>query len=46
MVDPFWQVLEVSPEDGRPTEARRIDPTRVTFTTDLYTQEIIQRLLH
>jgi len=37
----FWQVLTVSPEDGRPTEARRIDPTRVTFTTDLNTQEIV-----
>ena len=37
----FWQVLEVSPEDGRPTQARRIDPTRVTFTTDLNTQEIV-----
>lgn len=37
----FWQVLAVSPEDGRPTEARRIDPTRVTFTTDLNTQEIV-----
>jgi HK97 family phage portal protein len=37
----FWQVLEVNPEDGRPTQARRIDPTRVTFTTDLDTQEIV-----
>jgi len=37
----FWQVLEVSNEDGRPTQARRIDPTRVTFTTDLNTQEIV-----
>lgn len=37
----FWQVLEVNPEDGRPTQARRIDPTRVTFTTDLNTQEIV-----
>ena len=37
----FWQVLEVNNEDGRPTQARRIDPTRVTFTTDLNTQEII-----
>jgi len=37
----FWQVLTVSLEDGRPTEARRIDPTRVTFTTDLNTQEIV-----
>lgn len=37
----FWQVLEVNPEDGRPTQARRVDPTRVTFTTDLDTQEIV-----
>lgn len=37
----FWQVLEVNLEDGRPTQARRIDPTRVTFTTDLDTQEIV-----
>jgi len=37
----FWFVLEVSPEDGRPTKARRIDPIRVTFTTDLNTQEIV-----
>jgi HK97 family phage portal protein len=37
----FWQVLEVNPEDGRPIQARRIDPTRVTFTTDLNTQEIV-----
>lgn len=37
----FWQVLEVNPEDNRPTQARRIDPTRVTFTTDLDTQEIV-----
>lgn len=37
----FWQVLEINPEDGRPTQARRIDPTRVTFTTDLDTQEIV-----
>jgi HK97 family phage portal protein len=37
----FWQVLEVNPEDGRPTQARRIDPTRVTFTTDTMTDEIV-----
>jgi hypothetical protein len=37
----MWQVLTVDAEDGRPTEARRIDPTRVTFTTDLNTQEIV-----
>ena len=37
----FWIVLAVSPEDGRPTQARRIDPARVTFTTDLNTQEVV-----
>jgi HK97 family phage portal protein len=37
----FWLVLAVDPEDGRPSEARRIDPTRVTFTTDLETDEIV-----
>jgi HK97 family phage portal protein len=37
----FWVVLAVSPEDGRPTDARRIDPMRVTFTTDTQTDEII-----
>jgi HK97 family phage portal protein len=37
----FWLVLQVSPEDGRPIHARRIDPTRVTFTTDLQTDEIL-----
>lgn len=37
----FWQVLALSLEDGRPSECRRIDPTRVTFTTDLNTQEIV-----
>ena len=37
----FWVVLAISPEDGRPTQARRIDPMRVTFTTDTQTDEII-----
>ena len=37
----FMVVLAVSPEDGRPTQARRIDPMRVTFTTDTQTDEII-----
>ena len=37
----FWLVLSVDPEDGRPTQARRIDPTRVIFTTDLETDEIL-----
>jgi HK97 family phage portal protein len=37
----FWLVLAVDPEDNRPTQARRIDPTRVTFTTDTMTDEIV-----
>lgn len=30
----YWQVLAVSLEDGRPVQARRIDPLRVSYTTD------------
>ncbi len=30
----YWMVLETSPEDGRPTQARRIDPARVSFNLD------------
>ena len=30
----YWQVLAVSPEDGRPVHARRIDPQRVTYNTN------------
>jgi phage portal protein BeeE len=30
----YWQVLSVSPEDGRPTHARRIDPSRVNYNTE------------
>lgn len=30
----YWQVLAVSPEDGRPVHARRIDPMRVTYNTE------------
>jgi len=30
----YWQVLSVSPEDGRPVHARRIDPLRVTYNTE------------
>jgi HK97 family phage portal protein len=37
----FWLVMAVDPEDNRPTQARRIDPTRVTFTTDTMTDEIV-----
>lgn len=37
----FWLVLSVDPQTGAATQARRIDPTRVTFTTDLQTDEIL-----
>jgi phage portal protein BeeE len=30
----YWQILEVSPDDNRPTRARRIDPLRVTYNTE------------
>lgn len=29
----YWQVLSVSPEDGRPVHARRIDVNRVSYNT-------------
>lgn len=31
----FWQILAVSPEDGRPTQARRIDPEEVSWNTNI-----------
>jgi HK97 family phage portal protein len=37
----YWVVLATNAEDGRPTQARRIDPMRVTFTTDTMTDEIV-----
>lgn len=37
----FWQVLELDPADGRPSAARRVDPMRVTFTTDAVTGMVI-----
>lgn len=37
----YWQVLALDPEDGRPSQARRIDPTRVTYKTDPRTSTII-----
>ena len=30
----YWQVLAVSNEDGRPTQARRLDPQTVNYQTD------------
>lgn len=38
----YWQVLEVSTLDNRPTKARRIDPLRVTYFVDPATQTIIE----
>ena len=37
----FWQILEVSSEDGRPTHCRRIDPARVTYNIDPMTNMIL-----
>lgn len=37
----FWQILAVSSEDGRPINARRIDPTRVTYNIDPMTNMIL-----
>lgn len=36
----YWEVLSISPIDGRPDRARRIDPLRVTYFTDPMTQTI------
>lgn len=36
-----WQVLAISPEDGRVTQARRIDPLRVNTRTDATGQMIL-----
>ena len=37
----YWQVLEISPDDNRPTRARRIDPLRVSYQTDGLTGIIV-----
>lgn len=37
----YWQILAVSPEDGRVTQARRIDPLRVNTRTDATGQVIL-----
>jgi HK97 family phage portal protein len=37
----FWVVLETDPADGRPSQARRIDPMRVTFQVDAVTGQIV-----
>ncbi len=38
----YWEVLAVSPEDGRPTQARRVDPFYVTYTINEYDTIITQ----
>lgn len=30
----YWQVLAIDPTDGRPSQARRIDPLRVSYDTN------------
>lgn len=37
----YWQVLEISAEDNRPTRARRIDPMRISYNTEGYNNVII-----
>jgi HK97 family phage portal protein len=37
----YWQVLAISPEDGRVTQARRIDPIRISTRTDSTGQLIL-----
>lgn len=38
----YWEILEVSPEDRRPTKARRIEPHYVTYTVNQYDEFITQ----
>lgn len=37
----YWQVLSTYAEDGRPMQARRIDPARVSYNTDQLTGVIV-----
>lgn len=37
----YWQIMATSIEDSRVTQARRIDPTRVTMRTDQTAQTIL-----
>jgi HK97 family phage portal protein len=37
----YWQILEISPDDNRPTRARRIDPMRISYNTEGYNNVII-----
>lgn len=41
-----WQVLAVSTEDGRPTQARRLDPQTVSWNTDAPTGTKITEFYH
>lgn len=38
----YWEILEVSPEDRRPTRARRVEPHYVTYTVDVLDEIITQ----
>ena len=38
----YWEILEVNPEDKRPTRARRVDPFYVTYTVNEYDTVIEQ----
>jgi HK97 family phage portal protein len=38
----YWQVLAVNPEDKRPTQARRVDPSWVTWNVNYNDTEITQ----
>lgn len=37
----FWQVLATDPQSGRPVQARRIEPQRVSFNTQSATNDTI-----
>lgn len=41
-----WQVLAVSTEDGRPTQARRLDPDTVSWNTDYPTNTQISQFFY
>lgn len=41
-----WQVLAVSTEDGRPTQARRLDPDTVSWNTDYPSGTKITQFYH
>jgi len=37
----YWQILETDPVSGRPTRARRIEPQRISYTTENPISDII-----